>query len=100
MNNQPVLTAGTIAGVIMAALAMSVSLGWLKLDDAQMGSIQAFVVAALGFAVPVIGSLIANRFVTSRKNPQTEDGEPGVILPASAVTPEMMAAIAPEKRND
>lgn len=99
MKSEPVLTAGAISGVVMAALAMAVSLGWLRLDDAQMGSIQTFLVAALGLAVPIVGALIARRFVTPTANPKTADGEPAVLLPASQVTPQMLAAMGQEERQ-
>ena len=83
MKSEPVLTAGALSGVIMAALAMAVSLGWLRLDDAQMGSIQAFLVAALALAVPVVGALIARRFVTPTAAPKTPDGQPAVLIPTA-----------------
>ena len=92
MKSEPVLTAGALSGVIMAALAMAVSLGWLRLDDAQMGSIQAFLVAALALAVPVVGALIARRFVTPTAAPRTPEGEPAVLVPAAQA---QMLGIAP-----
>lgn len=66
MKTEPVAVAGTVSGLIMAGLAMAVSLGWLRLDDAQMGSIQTFVVALVGFAVP-----------------KTAAGQPAVLLSAA-----------------
>lgn len=83
MKNEPVLTAGALSGIIMAGLAMAVSLGWLRLDEAQMGSIQTFLVALLALAVPVVGALIARRFVTPTANPKTETGEPALLIPAA-----------------
>ena len=62
---------------------MAVSLGWLKLDEAQMGSIQTFVVALVGFAVPVAAALIARRYVTPLAAPKTESGQPAVLLSAA-----------------
>lgn len=96
MKNEPVLTAGAIAGVVMAALAMAVSLGWLRLDEAQMGSIQTFLVAALGLAVPVIAAFWARGKVTPVADPRTAAGEPALLLPASQVTPEMLAGLEQE----
>ena len=92
MKTEPVLTAGAIAGVIMAGLAMAVSLGWLRLDEAQMGSIQTFLVAALALGVPVVGALIARRFVTPTAAPRTPEGEPAVLVPAAQA---QMLGIAP-----
>ena len=92
MNREPVLTAGAISGVIMAGLAMAVSLGWLRLDEEQMGSIQTFLVAALALAVPVVGALIARRFVTPTAAPRTPEGEPAVLVPAAQA---QMLGIAP-----
>jgi hypothetical protein len=99
MKNEPVLTAAALAGLIMAGLTMAVSLGWLRLDETQMQAIQGFVLPLVGLVLPLAAALWARSKVTPTDNPKTPDGEPGVILPASAVTPEMMAAIAPEKRN-
>ena len=98
MNREPVLTAGAISGVIMAGLAMGVSLGWLKLDDAQMGSIQTFLVAALALAVPLVGALVARRYVTPLANPKTESGEPAVILPAAQAQMLGVASLDGERR--
>ena len=92
MNREPVLTAGAISGVIMAGLAMAVSLGWLRLDEEQMGSIQTFLVAALALGVPVVGALIARRFVTPTAAPRTPEGEPAVLVPAAQA---QMLGIAP-----
>lgn len=83
MKTEPVAVAGTVSGLIMAGLAMAVSLGWLRLDDAQMGSIQTFVVALVGFAVPVAAALIARRFVTPLAAPKTAAGQPAVLLSAA-----------------
>ena len=83
MKTEPVLTAASIAGVIMAALAMAVSLGWLNLDDAQMGAIQAFVLPVLGLVLPVVAALWARGKVTPTAAPKTEAGEPAVLVPAA-----------------
>ena len=94
MKNEPVAIAGTISGLIMAGLAMAVSLGWLKLDEAQMGSVQTFVVALVGLAVPLVAALVARRFVTPTAAPKTPDGQPAALVPADLVTPAQMAVMA------
>ena len=94
MKSEPVAIAGTISGLIMAGLAMAVSLGWLKLDEAQMGSVQTFVVALVGLAVPLGAALVARRFVTPTGNPKTPDGQPAALVPADLVTPAQMAVMA------
>lgn len=94
MKSEPVLTAGALAGVVMAALAMAVSLGWLRLDETQMGSIQAFLAAALGLAVPIAAAWWARSQVTPTANPKTASGEPAVILPADLVTTAQAAVMA------
>lgn len=81
MKSEPVLTAATIAGVIMAGLAMAVSLGWLSLTDDQMKAIQAFVLPVLGLILPVAAALWARSKVTPTADPKTADGEEAVILP-------------------
>ena len=83
VKSEPVLTAASIAGVIMAGLAMAVSLGWLALTDDQMKAIQAFVLPVLGLVLPVAAALWARSKVTPTANPKTEDGEPGVIVPVA-----------------
>ena len=83
MTREPVAIAGAVSGLIMAGLAMAVSLGWLRLDEAQMGSIQTFVVALVGFAVPVVAALVARRFVTPTAAPATPDGQPAILMPVA-----------------
>ena len=98
MKTEPVLTAGAIAGVIMAGLAMAVSLGWLRLSDEQMQAIQAFVLPVLGLVLPVAAALVARRFVTptakltAGATVQAADGQPAGIVPAAQA---QMLGIAP-----
>ncbi len=101
MNFDPVVVSGAIVGLIMAGLAMAVSLKWINLDDTQMSSVQAFVVALVGLAVPIVAALILRRQVTPISNPKTKDGEPAVLIPQSQVTPAMMAALGqPENKTE
>ena len=92
MKTEPVLTAGAIAGVIMAGLAMAVSLGWLNLADEQMTAIQAFVLPVLGLVLPIAAALWARGKVTPTAAPKTETGEPAVLIPAAQA---QMLGIAP-----
>ena len=81
MKSQPVLTAGSIVGVIMAGLVMAVSLGWLKLESTQMGNIETFLAAAVALLLPILGAWWASRRTTPTADPKTKDGEPLVTLP-------------------
>ena len=92
MKTEPVLTAGAIAGVIMAGLAMAVSLGWLNLADSQMRAIQAFVLPVLGLVLPIGAALWARGKVTPVASPKTADGQDAVIIPAAQA---QMLGVAP-----
>jgi len=89
MNKEPVLSAQAIAAaisaVIMLGLGMAVSLGWISLNDTQMGSIEKFVGALLALCVLVGPQLVAafwaRKQVTPVANPKTATGEPAVIVP-------------------
>ena len=83
LESQPVLTAASIAGVIVAGLTMAVSLGWLRLDEAQMQAIQAFILPLLGLVLPVGAALWARGKVTPLADPHTEDKQPAVIVPVA-----------------
>lgn len=96
MKNEPVLTAAAVAGLIMAGLTMAVSLGWLRLDEAQMQSIQGFVLPLIGLLLPLLAGLWARSQVTPTANPKTEDGEPAVIIPAAQA---QMLGVAPLERG-
>jgi len=92
MTREPVLTAAAIAGIITAFLAMAVNLGWLRLDEGQMQSIQAFVLPTLGLLLPVVTAVWARSQVTPTAAPRTENGQPAVLVPESQVTPAQMEA--------
>lgn len=101
MTREPVLTAGAIAGIIMAFLAMAVSLGWLNLDEGQMQAIERFVLPTLGLALPIGMALWARGKVTPVSNPRTEEGEPAALVPADLVTPQQAAVMLErEARHD
>ena len=83
MNREPVLTAAALAGLIMAFLTMAVSLGWLRLTETQLGSVETFAGALLALLLPVLISLWPRSQVTPLAAPKTEDGTPAVIIPAA-----------------
>lgn len=89
MKNEPVLTAGAVTGVIMAGLFMAVSLGWLRLDDAQLGTIETFIGALLVLLLPIVISIWPRQQVTptAKLTPgaavKDADGQPAVIVPAA-----------------
>jgi hypothetical protein len=57
------VTAGAIVGALGAGLVMLVSLGVINLSPEQQTNILAFAAAVL----PLVGALIARRFVTPVK---------------------------------
>jgi hypothetical protein len=92
MTREPVLTAAAVAGILTAFLAMAVNLGWLRLDETQMQSIQAFVLPTLGLVLPLAAAWYARGKVTPVAAPKTESGVDAVLVPTSQVTPTQMAA--------
>jgi hypothetical protein len=92
MKTEPVLTAAAVAGILMAFFGMAVNLGWLRLDEAQMQSIQAFVLPTLGLVLPLAAAWYARGKVTPVSEPKTASGEDAVLVPTSQVTPTQMAA--------
>ena len=91
MKTEPVLTAGAIAGVIMAFLGMAVSLGWLRLDEAQMKAVEAFVLPALALIVPIAAAWYARGKVTPTAAPKTVDGQPAALVPLEQMQAQTMA---------
>src|SRR5574343_1486197 len=99
MNKEPVLSAQAIAAaisaVIMLGLGMAVSLGWISLNDTQMGSIEKFVGALLALAVLIGPQLVAafwaRRKVTPLAAPKL-NGEDAVIVPLATA---QMLGVAP-----
>lgn len=81
MSREPVLTAGVVAGLVMAFLTMAVSLGWLALTEAQLQAVEQFVLPAAGLLLPVALALWARGRVTPVTDPHTAAGEPAVLLP-------------------
>ncbi len=101
MSKEPVVSAQGIAALvqvmIMAGLAMAVQLGWLTLNDAQMGSIENFIKAGLALAViiapQIVAAFWARRKVTPLAAPRTKEGEEAILMPTSLVSPQMMQQI-------
>lgn len=88
MTREPVVSAQAIAAavsaVIMLGLGMAVSLGWINLNDAQMGSIEKFVTAVLALAVLVAPQLVAAFWARRRVTPIADpkvNGEPAALVP-------------------
>jgi len=97
MQSNPVISAQAIAAgvsaVVMAFLAMLVSLGVISLNPSQMDSVQTFLTAAGALAVIVVPQLLAafwaSRRTTPTADPKTKDGEPLVTV---AQAQQMIAA--------
>lgn len=70
IQNEPVVTAASIAALISSVIILARSMGWLQMTDEQFTNLMAVVVLAL----PIIGALIARRFVTPLSRPQDNDG--------------------------
>ncbi len=99
MQSNPVISAQAIAAgvsaVIMAFLAMLVSLGVISLDASQMDSVRVFLAAAGALAVIVVPQLVAafwaKKQVTPLAAPMTADGQPLVTLPEAQAMIAMQA---------
>lgn len=71
MNRQPVLTAGTIAGLILAGWQVLVAQGMLTfLTPEAQDALNAFV----NLLVPIIAAIVASRFVTPVAEPNLPVG--------------------------
>lgn len=68
--NEPVVTAASIAALISSIIILARSMGWLQMTDEQFTNLMAVVVLAL----PIIGALIARRFVTPLIAPKDNEG--------------------------
>lgn len=76
IQNEPVLTAGAIVGAIMATLTALVALGVIDISSDQMSAIGAALTAILGLLLPIVGAIVARRYVTPVSNPRDNDGNP------------------------
>lgn len=100
MTREPVLSAQAIAAavsaVIMLGLGMAVSLGWINLNDTQMGSIEKFVGAVLGLAVLVAPQLVAAFWARKRVTPIADPkigGQPAALVPLAQLQTMQAAAM-------
>lgn len=100
MTREPVLSAQGIAAavsaVIMLGLGMAVSLGWIDLNETQMGSIEKFVTALLALLVLVAPQLVAAFWARQRVTPIADpkvDGQPAALVPLAQL--QAMQAAAP-----
>ena len=91
MTKDPVVNstyiAGAVQAVIMLGIGMAVSLGWLTLNQEQMGSIEKFITALIALAVliapQVIAAFWARKQVTPLASPKL-NGQPAAIVPLAA----------------
>jgi hypothetical protein len=72
MNNEPVVTAASIAGLISAALMFMRVMGLINWTDVQFNSFMAFIVLAL----PIAGALWGRLQVTTLAAPKDNTGTP------------------------
>lgn len=73
MNNEPVITAATVTGIVSAGLVMLISLNMLTLSDTQQAAVMGFIT----LIVPVIIAFWPRSKVTPVENPKvtTESGQ-------------------------
>jgi hypothetical protein len=76
MTNEPVLSAGVIAGAIGAVLVALVSLGVIQLSPDQQTAVMAAIVAVL----PIAFAAIARDKVTPLTRPRDDTGTPLVRI--------------------
>lgn len=76
IQNEPVLTAGAIVGAIMAVLTALVALGVIDISGEQMSAIGAALTAVISLILPIVGAIVARRYVTPVSNPKDNDGNP------------------------
>ncbi len=105
MTREPVVSAqaiaATISAVIMLGLGMAVSLGWINLNDTQMGSIEKFVTALLALVVLVAPQLVAAFWARKQVTPLAApklDGQPAAIVPLA--TAQAMGFAPPAGQKD
>lgn len=99
MNREPVITVGVITGIVMAFLAMAVSLNWLRVSSDQLNAIQSFLLPTLALVVPIVAAVYARMFVTPTAAPKTIDGQDAVLVPVKLVTPVMLDQIEDSSRS-
>jgi hypothetical protein len=72
MSNEPVVSAGALAGLISAVLLWIRIMGWIDLTDDQFNQ----TMIMLSLALPIATSIWARQRVTPSKDPQANDGTP------------------------
>lgn len=72
IQNEPVVTAATVAGLISAFVVFLRSMGWLPMTDDQFTALMGFVV----LAVPIGFAFVARAKVTPLASPRDYDKTP------------------------
>ena len=70
VQNEPVVTAASVAALVSAIILWARLMGWLPMTDEQFNALMVVVTLAL----PIIGALIARRFVTPLASPKDNAG--------------------------
>lgn len=81
LSNEPVVTAGTIAGLISAFVVFLRAMGWLPMTDDQFTALMGFVV----LAIPIGFAFWARAQVTPVANPRDNDGN--ALVPQQSAGP-------------
>ena len=74
VRREPVIVAGTIVGLVEAAIVMSVALGWLDLDNEQIAAVMAFTAALVAVLAPLVGAVWSRGRVTPTNSPRDDTG--------------------------
>jgi hypothetical protein len=69
VKSEPVLVAGSIVGLVEAVIVMCVAMGWLRVDETQLATILAVVVATSAALTPLVGAIWARSKVTPVHKP-------------------------------
>lgn len=72
MNNEPVVTAASVAALISSGVAFARLMGWIVLDDEQFNALMVFV----NLLLPIVAAMWARAQVTPLNAPHDVDGQP------------------------
>lgn len=80
MNREPVMTAGTLAGLVAGVIALLIAFG-VGVTPEQQKSILDFIPAVFAFAAPIVAAYFARKQVTPVADPKNDQGVP--LIPAT-----------------
>lgn len=98
MNREPVVSAAGVVTLVQTLLLMLVGLGFVKLSDDQVGSILAFVAAAVALVAPLAAAFAVRGRVTPVVDPRAADGMP--LVRASEIDDTVAIKLAAARMED